>query len=150
MKKCFLIDKNTLMLKSVFTGVYKSKIIKTYGVYYSPLSVQQLLANACIPYASTLEGRIQAIKKMMNYFVKTPLLIDPNGIAAFPTISYKNLECVWIFNHHFEVESLGKGKSKVTFSNGEAYIVHVSKNVLLKQKQRLHATIDTYRTIHRD
>ncbi|MEI4768723.1 competence protein ComK [Psychrobacillus sp. FJAT-51614] len=150
MKKCFFINKDTLLLASVFTGEHKAKIIKTHGIYYSPLSVQQLLGNACIQYASTLEGRIQAIKMLMNYFVKTPLLIDPNGVGAFPTMSSKNLECIWIFNHHFEVESLGKGKSKITFSNGETYIVNVSKNVLLKQKQRLHATIDTYRTIHRD
>lgn len=138
------------MLESVFTGAFKSKIITTHGIYYSKMTVKQLLSNACILFASTLEGRIQAIKKLMKYFVKTPILIDPNEIGAFPTKSYKNVECVWIFNHHFEIESTGKGKSQVIFSNGMSFPVNVSKNVLLKQQQRLHTSIDTYRLIHRN
>lgn len=152
MKRCDsnLIDKHTLMLESIFTGVFKSRIITTHGVYLSKMSVNQLLGFACIRFASTLEGRIQAIKKLMNYSIKTPILIDPNEIGAFPTRSYKNIECVWIFNHHFEIESLGKGKSQITFSNGMSFYLNVSKNVLLKQKQRLHTTIGTYRIIHRD
>ena len=152
MKKCDsnLIDKRALLLESVFTGGKKSKIITTHGTYYSDMSVHELLNNACIRYASTMEGRMQATRIFMKYPKKTPILIEPTAIGAFPTMSYQHQECVWLFNHHFEVEELEKGKCLVTFPNGESITVNVSKHVLLKQQHRLHFTLDTYRFLHRE
>lgn len=138
------------MVRSVFTGEFKSKIITTRGIFFSKMSVPQLIGKACIQFASTIEGRIQATKKLMNYLVKTPVLIDPNEFGAFPTMSYKSVECVWIFNHPFDIEATGKGQSQVTFKNGMSFPVNVSKFVLLKQQQRLNNAIYTYRLIHRN
>ncbi|TQR21263.1 competence protein ComK [Psychrobacillus vulpis] len=145
-----LIDDRALMIESVFTDGYKSKITTTHGIYYSKMAVLHLLNNACIRYASTLEGRIQGTKQLMDFQNKSPILIEPNKIAAFPTMSYKNIECVWIFNHRFHVEELGKGKSRVTFSNGMYSIVNASKSVLLKQQQRLHSLQNMYNIIHHE
>lgn len=144
-----LIDNQVLVLISVFTGEYKSKIITTHGTYYSKMTVHELLNNACIRFASTLEGRMQATRIFMKYPKKTPILIDPAEIGAFPTMSYQHLECVWLFNHYFEVEEVDKGKCLVTFGNGMSVPVDVSKHVLLKQQQRLHFTLDMYRQTHR-
>jgi len=138
------------MLESVFTEDNKSKIITTHGTYYSKMSVLDLLDKACIRYASTMEGRIHATRIFMKFPRKTPIVIKPGEIGAFPTMSYKNLDCVWLFNHHFDVDELGKGKSRVTFRNGTSVTVHVSKHVLEKQQHRLHFTLDTYRIIHQE
>lgn len=145
-----LIDNQALLLESVFTGDNKSKIITTHGIYYSRMTVLNLLNNACIRYASTMEGRMQATRIFMKYSKKTPILIEPSEIGAFPTMSYQNAECVWLFNHHFDVEDLGKRKSEVTFRNGTSSTVFVSKNVLLKQQHRLHFALDTYRSIQKE
>ncbi|WP_342600271.1 competence protein ComK [Psychrobacillus sp. FSL H8-0483] len=145
-----LIGKRTLMIESSFLDGYQSKITTTHGIYFSGKTVIYLLDKACIRYASTLEGRMEAIKKMMNYLNKTPLIIHPCEIGAFPTMSYKKLECVWIFNHHFEVEELSKGISRLTFFDGTCVTVNASKHVLLKQQQRLLTTISTYNLIHRE
>ncbi|MDX1806639.1 MAG: competence protein ComK [Paenisporosarcina sp.] len=152
MKNCdsILIDREALALESVFTGKYKSKITTYHGIYYSEMSVHELLNKACIRFASTMEGRMQATRIFMNYRSKTPVLIEPTEFGAFPTKSYRHAECVWLFNHHFVVEELEKGKSLVTFPDGFTITVHVSKNVLLKQQHRLHYTLDTYRFIHRE
>ena len=152
MKNCDsnLIDHEALALKSLFVGKYKSQIITTHGTYDSEMSVHELLNKACIRYASTMEGRMQATRIFMNYPSKTPVLIEPTAFGAFPTKSYLHAECVWLFNHHFEVEELDKGKCLVTFPNGYSITVHVSKHVLLKQQHRLHYTLDTYRYIHRE
>lgn len=144
------INRKVLLIKSVFTEGNKSMIIATNGVIYSKLSVLDLLNNACIRYASTLEGRIQATKVMMSFMQKTPVVIAPNEIGAFPTMSYKSVDCVWIFNHLFSVNELGDGKSQIVFSNGIHVTVPVSKNVLLKQQQRLHATLNVFSNIERD
>ena len=45
---------------------------------------------------------------------------------------------------------LDKGKSRFTYRNAMSNIVFVSKHVLLKQQNRLHFTLDTYRIIQRD
>jgi len=136
-----LINRRALALESVFTNGNKSKITTTHGIHYSKMSVLDLLNNACMRYASTLEGRMKAIKEIMNYYHKTPVLINPNEFGAFPTLSYKDVECVWIFNHHFYVNELGNGMSQIVFDNGIHMTVNVSKNVLLKQQQRLHTAL---------
>lgn len=95
-------------------------------------------------YASTLEGRMKATREILDYYQKTPVLIKPNEFGAFPTLSYKNIECVWIFNHHFSVNELGNGKSQIVFDNGIHMTVKASKNVLLKQQQRLHTAMNIF------
>ena len=139
-----LIDYQTLVVESVFKGKEKSRIVTTHGIYYSEESVLNLLEDACNRFASTLEGRLKAIKKLMNYSVKTPLLIEPNHFGAFPTMSYRHVECVWIFNHPIHVEEVSKGRSIVYFSNGVSVSVNASKHVLLKQHQRLHTSLNIY------
>ena len=145
-----LIDNETLMLEPVFTDKVKTRIVTTHGTYYSEESAVNLLEDACNRFASTLEGRIKAIKKLMNYSVKAPLLIEPNHFGAFPTMSYRHVECVWIFNHPFDVEEVSKGKSIVLFSNGISVPVNASKHVLLKQHQRLHTSLNIYGIHHRN
>lgn len=136
-----MINRKVLALESVFTNGNKSKITTTHGIHYSKMSALELLNNACMRYASTLEGRMKAIKAILNYYQKTPVLINPNEFGAFPTLSYKNVECIWIFNHHFYVNELGEGISQIVFDNGIHMTVKASKNVLLKQQQRLHTAI---------
>ncbi|WP_186321482.1 competence protein ComK [Bacillus sp. FJAT-22090] len=145
-----LISRKVLLVKSAFIGDHKSEIMTTNGIIYSNMSVLNLLNNACIRYASTLEGRIHAAKVMMNYAHKTPVIIAPNEIGAFPTTSYKNVDCVWIFNHLFSVNDLGNGISQIVFNNGIQTTVRVSKNVLLKQQQRLHTLLNIFSNLERE
>ncbi len=144
-----LIDNQTLIIEPVFKDKVKTRIVTTHGTYYSEESTLNLLEGACNRFASTLEGRLKATKKLMNYSVKTPLLIEPNDFGAFPTMSYRNPECVWIFNHPFYVVELSKGMSVIHFLNGISVTVNASKHVLLKQHQRLHTSLNIYGMYHR-
>ena len=152
MLKCdsYLIDHCTLALESVFVGSNKSKITTTNGIYYSEMSPRELLDTACIRYASTMEGRKQAVRKLLNYPRKTPFLISPFDLGVFPTMSSKHLECVWIFNHRFVIDEYEKGKSIITFSEGTKIALQASRHILRKQQKRLHTVIDTFRTIDRE
>lgn len=145
-----IITRKVLVVKSAFLGEHKSKILTTNGIIYSKLSAIHLLNNACVRYASTLEGRIHAAKLMLNYMHKTPVIIAPNIIGAFPTTSYKNVDCVWIFNHLFSVNELGDGISQIVFSNGMHTTVKASKRVLLKQQQRLHTMLNVFSNLERE
>ena len=93
-------------------------------------------------YASTIEGRRIAASKLLNYPNKTPIVIAPYIIGAFPTASYKNSNCVWIFNHPFQVNQLPDGTSIVKFDQGTTITVKASKHILLKQQLRLHTLLD--------
>ena len=139
------LDHKVYSIENVYKGDYLSRLTTTDGVFYSRLSLIKLLENACILYGSTLEGRIQAIRKVTGYHHKTPVIMIPDFVSAFPTESYKQSTCVWIFNHPFKIEELGKKKCKVIFNDGQFIIVNVSKEVLLSQRQRCEWTLEKFR-----
>lgn len=146
----YLINEDTLALESIFVDGFKSRITTTHGLYYSKMSKESLLEEACIRYGSTFDGRIQAIRKFFEYLHKTPLLINPEAVGAFPTLSYLDAECVWLFNHHFQIKVLSANRSEVIFSTGHSIQVNVSKRVLIKQQQRLSIAMETFRSMHRN
>ncbi|MER2090981.1 MAG: competence protein ComK [Sporosarcina sp.] len=145
-----LIDGRALALKSIFTGEYRSKIITTHGTYFSKLTPKNVLNEACLTYFSTQQGRKQAASSLLNYSKKPPFIIAPNEIGVFPTKSPQNPDCVWIFNHRLNVEEVVKGQSVVTFVNGTSINVKASKNMILKQKQRLHTLMSISHLMHRE
>ena len=134
-----------LAVESFFDGTHQSKIYTLAGIKLSKLTPLELIDKACMHYGSTVEGRRVSASKTLNYSQKTPIVIAPYSVGAFPTASYKNDNCVWIFNHPFQVESLADGTSLVKFDQGTTLQVNVSKQTLLKQQQRLHTLLDISR-----
>ena len=145
----YLIDEGALALKPFFIGKNKSEIIRVEGTYYSEESPISLLEKVCLRHGSTEKGRIDAVKEKMNYMHRTPLMIIPYTVGAFPTVSSENLLCVWIFNHPFKIEELEKGKSAVTLLNGEIIIVSVSKHSLSNQKNKLYSALHMFEKFQR-
>ena len=145
----YLINQDTLALEPVFVSGFRSRIVTTHGVYHSKMSIKSFLDEACIRYASTFEGRIRAIRKLMKYTHKPPLLINPEEVGAVPTVSHKHAECVWLFNHHYQVKVLSHNMPEVMFSNGYSIQVNVSQHVLINQQQRLYSAMEAYRSMHR-
>lgn len=134
-----LLDYRTLALKPVF-GEYLSEIITLHGTYYSKLSPIELLNNACLRHHSSKAGRKEAAKKLLNFFKKPPFIIS-DDLGVFPTTSSKNRDCIYIFNHFFESESVSKEETKIKFSNGTVIIVPVSLYTVKQQKSRLHTLL---------
>lgn len=146
----YLLDERALAIKPIFTGDYQSEIFTTHGIYYSKLTPSNLLNKACINYCSTKKGRIGAATILLNYSQKPPFIISPNKIGVFPTESPKNQTCVWIFNNRLTVNEVAKGESVITFMNGTFIKVKVSKNVILKQHNRLHTLLSICFSMHRE
>ncbi|MBO0602532.1 competence protein ComK [Sporosarcina sp. E16_3] len=150
MKICdsYWID-HALVVEHFYDGIHQSRIYTTEGIKLSTLTPIELLDKACMRYASTLEGRRVSASKTLNYSNKTPIVIAPYNLGAFPTSSYKKDDCVWIFNHPFQVEQLSGGRSLVKFDQGTTITVNVSKHTLLKQQQRLHTLLDIFSNAER-
>jgi len=144
-----LIDEQVLSIEPLFYGEHKSRITKTNGVFYSNETAITLLENACIFHGSTMQGRIDATKRLLNFAHRTPFIVAPLSVSVYPTASSKHSTSVWIFNHPYEIEEFETGKSLITFMSGESITVEISKHRLLKQKNRLHTVVDTYRTLDR-
>lgn len=138
-----------LAVENFYDGTHQSKIYTLAGVKLSKMTALELIDKACMHYSSTIEGRRIFASKTLNYSQRTPIVIAPYHVAAFPTESYKNDNCVWIFNHPFQVESLADGTSLVKFDQGTTIQVNVSKHTLLKQQQRLHTLLDISRNAER-
>lgn len=141
-----LIDHLTLAIESYYKDNNRSKITKTNGVFYSTKTPMELLNDCCINYASTLDGRIKAVSKALNY-KKPPVILAPYDLCAFPTSAYSNLDCVIIFNHPFKVVKTGKGKSSLIFSESITIDVNVSDYTISQQHQRLHTVINYFRDL---
>lgn len=140
----YLLDEEALALEPFFNGYLQSRIFRTDGVYYSKESTTSLLEKACLRYGSSKQGRIDAVKRKMEYMQRTPLIIIPYTVGAFPTVSSKHLSCVWIFNQPFTVRELGKGKSEIQLLNGKGIVVDVSKHTILNQKNKLHSALHMF------
>ena len=150
--KCdsYLIDHCTLALESVLCRNNKSKITTTMVYIIRKCHRVNCLKQLVFAMLPTMEGRKQAVRKLLNYPRKTPFLISPFDLGVFPTMSSKHLECVWIFNHRFVIDEYEKGKSIITFSEGTKIALQASRHILRKQQKRLHTVIDTFRTIDRE
>ncbi|AOV08683.1 competence protein ComK [Sporosarcina ureilytica] len=144
--KAFKVD-GVLAIEHYFKNGCKSKIYTVDDILYSEYAPNTLLDKFCMRYASTMEGRRQAASAYLNYPNKTPILIAPYTIGAFPTHSYKSFDNVWIFNHHFHIEIIEKDVTSVTFEGGMTISLNVSKYTLVQQKLRLHTMIDMFRNI---
>ena len=131
-----------LAVENFYDGIHQSKIYTMEGIKLSTMTQHDLLDKACLRYAATLEGRRMAAKKLLDFPNKTPIVIAPYTIGAFPTSSHKNSNCVWIFNHPFQVEQLEDATSLVKFTQGTTITVNASKRTLLHQKQKLHSLLD--------
>ena len=119
---CTLVDHRTVAIESFFTNGFRSKITKMDGIFYSDKTPFELINLACMRYASTLEGRIQAVTQVLH-FRKPPFFIIPYDLGVFPTTSPKNPNCVWIFSRQFHIVEVSKGISRLDFGND----IHLGK-----------------------
>ncbi|WP_232726167.1 competence protein ComK [Bacillus sp. FJAT-42315] len=118
--------------KGFHTIIYDEK-----GTYYTHETAKQLLNKACLHRLFTYEGRLQATRKQLNYYKKTPLLIcHEELIYTFPTISPEEPGCCWIFPRHVQSHSSIKGKMVVCFKNGVKLPLNCSPHVYYKQLDR--------------
>lgn len=146
----FLIDHRTLAILPAYSTEFQSIIVTVHGVYHSKFSQLKLLESACIRNFSSLEGRRQASIQLLHYYQKTPFIVSPYDVGVFPTTSYEDPSCIWIFNQRFDVEEIEKRRCVLTFFNGTTIEVPVSKHTIMKQKQRLHTLLSMTQSMFRE
>ena len=136
------INKKTMAIISKNTGYYRTKIIEEDKIKHSPHSPLQLLDHNCIINGASLEGRIKTVKKILRSKTKLPIPIQPKkGIYMFPTISMKNINCVWISYFHVKEHGKRDKKTYIQFNNNMNYFVSTSANQFDLQMKRTSQVI---------
>ncbi len=143
-----LLDRSVLFVESYFEKDKKSKIVTKDGVYYSHHSVLTLIDKTCMMFASTYEGRVKATRHNLKQHKKTTLLISEDGLAAYPTKSPAHPDCVWIFNHHYRLETIAPNRTRILFDEFDVSTeINVSIGILQKQRSRMYEMIYYYSNV---
>lgn len=139
------IDRNVLFLESFYETQRRSRIITKDGIRYSRDSPLVLIDKACMLYASAYEGRAKATRHNLKQHKKNTLLISEDGLAAYPTKSPSQLDCVWVFNHQYRLEAISPARTRIVYDQYGVFTeVSVSMHTLAKQRTRLYQMICYY------
>ena len=89
------IGEDTLAIIS--DGFSRTKIIEKDQEFVVEKSAFSIMEDSCEYYGSTYKGRVNAVKKLLKFNYKTPVLIEESRkIIFFPTKSYLLDDCSWI------------------------------------------------------
>jgi competence protein ComK len=140
------ISMNTMAVYPAYHERYQSVILNQTGEHiFSKRPVMDLLDDVCMRNGASYDGRVKAVKHVLPYFRKTPVIISEDPyILAFPTMSPQHYECTWLFCSHIENFSHTNGKTYVTFKNGSMLEVSCSVKVLRTQMERASATLNYF------
>ena len=99
---------------------------------------QAYLNELCLLYGSTFEGRTQAFKILTGTVQKPACLISESaGIVYFPTLSYRDDDCVWLCaSAIYNVKAIDMHHSLVNFFNGNKIELAVNIRTVKKQMDR--------------
>lgn len=132
------INEDTLAV--LYDGLGKTKIIEKEREVIVEKNPFEIMEDSCEYYGSTYEGRINSVKKMLNYSYKIPVLVEESeNIIFFPTKSYLLSDCSWInYNYIKKCEKNGN-KTTIIFLNDKKIDLEESKlsvnNQILKSSR---------------
>ncbi|GAA5416683.1 competence transcription factor [Paraliobacillus ryukyuensis] len=120
-------------------GYYVSHVIESNGQSsYVRQAPVQLIDFACKYFGSSLKGRQEGARTILNVKHKVPISIDPSsGMYFFPTASPQQPFCSWI-SHSFvyDLQRTPQNRTKIIFRNGKTIVLDVSYGSMLNQLQR--------------
>jgi len=120
------IGEETLAIIS--EGFSKTRIIEKNQEFTVDKSSFSIMEESCEYYGSTYEGRINAVKKLLNFNYKIPVLVEESKkIIFFPTKSYLLDDCSWINYNYIKKCEKNNDKTTIIFNNGKKIYLDESK-----------------------
>ena len=122
-------------------GVIYSKIYEQNNVFLCKHSPLMIVKNTCSYLGSSYEGRREGTRRLMTYYHKVPIVIDPyNSVYFFPTHSPRNQNCAWISLHHIlDIKKIEASKVRITFQNSQKIEIGISIYSLRNQIMRTNS-----------
>lgn len=128
----YIISNNTLFL---YSDNFKT-IVKEKDSEYEFMGnlLKYILNKSCIYYGSSLKGRMEGAKNLINGKYKLPIIIsEKNNILFFPLKGAKNNEIIWLNFNQIKNFQKNKNQIEVTFLNGYTHKFFVSFTIFNNQ-----------------
>lgn len=135
----YLINERTMALESIADEKYGTRVYESgRDAFYVVERPLELIKVACLHGRASYEGRIDAVKFLMNYHNKVSVPIDPQrGIIACPTHSSKSFACSWLFLTHVRtIIQVSNHTTIVVFHDGQELSLNVSRYIIEQQLNR--------------
>ena len=112
----------------------KSIVYEKDNNYVVEESTEKIMEDSCVYFGSSLKGRQDGSKKILNTNHKVPIVIEETSkIIFFPTASPRLEKCSWInLNNIVKYEKHDKG-CKITFKDKKVVILPISYGMINNQ-----------------
>ena len=96
----------------------------------------ELINYFCLCQASTIDGRIEAVRKTLHIVQKTPVYIQED-LFLFPTVSSHAPDCIWLNHCNIrKFDGSSDNKTVIYFKDGESMVLELNYRILQKQMLR--------------
>lgn len=127
----YIINKNTYAIIATYNG---SRIIEKDKDILTEKYPKDIISYNCKYYGSSLLGRLEGTKELININYKSPIIISEyKSIVMFPTTSIREDYCSWICQDYILNVKKENNNTLITFKNDEKIIFDVSKNIINNQ-----------------
>lgn len=117
-----------------YNGMHSSIIYTDQGNVFSKEPVQKIIENLCLEYGSTLLGRLQASREMLDYIKNPPILISESlPRVAIQAPCYDTKETIWIIDLNFKIKKC-KAFSEVIFNQQQKLAIDLSIESIRQRK----------------
>lgn len=141
------VSADTLAVISHAKGV--TQILEKEGEFFTQLKPTYIMENSCRYFGSSLSGRQEGTKNMIEVSHKAPIIVEEStNLIFFPTHSPVNPSCSWInMNNlaHYRKSSNGE-KTIILFNNGMSLEIDVRYGILNNQILRASRLGNVLRT----
>ena len=100
-------------------------------------NIKKIIDNSCKFFGSSLIGRQEGTKNMINVSVKAPIIIEESkNIIFFPTKSPREKDCIWISYNNLIKYTKNGSKVSLFFKNNIVIDIDVSYYIIDNQITR--------------
>ncbi|MUV37357.1 Competence transcription factor [Lentibacillus sp. JNUCC-1] len=128
----------TKAIQSYDSSFYKARVYEGNRWIKVAKTTEKILEDSCFANKSTLNGRRDYARKLLNVTYKVPIPIIPHlGVFMFPIITKRNKQCYWIALDLIErYEKLEPDTVRIQFRDGTFLHLDTSLDTFQKQYQR--------------
>lgn len=146
----YIVSIHTKAILNKDNAYYKTRIYEKEQIWNHVHKAEYILEHNCIVNGSTIKGRRDFAKEVLNSPIKLPIALIPHfDVYMLPTSSPKSLECVWISYYHVEKYEQRDDKTYIYFRDGTGMYVDISASTFHNQMIRTaHLIAQLNKPIH--
>ena len=113
----------------------KSRVYEYDEEFIVKKNVTSIVRDSCLYFGSSLAGRREGTKALINCEIKVPIIIeDSQNLIIFPTSSYRNTKNMWIsYNNLLKYNKNDINSTLLYFKQDNKIIVNVRYNIIDNQ-----------------